>query len=68
MRNGEWLLRIEASGFGFTELCVDRTIATQTCHAHVHESDRKIGTAYLPVFWLGHLAPSRHEFLVMLRA
>ncbi len=66
--NGEWLLRIETSNFAFTELCVNRTDRAQTGHAHVHEGDRKIGTAYVPVFSLGRLAPGRHEFLVMLRA
>ena len=66
--NGEWLLHIETRNFVFTELCVNRTEGTQSGHAHVHKGERKIGTAYAPVFSLGRLAPGRHQFLVMLRA
>ena len=66
--NGEWFLHIDTRNFIFTDLCVTRTGRTWVGHAHVHEGDRKVGTAYAPVFSLGHLAPGRHEFLVMLRA
>ncbi|MCV0428390.1 MAG: hypothetical protein K5905_23275 [Roseibium sp.] len=65
---GDWLLHIETTHFSFTDVCVNRSEQSQIGHAHVHKGDRKIGTAYAPVFSLGHLAPGRHVFSVVLRA
>ncbi|WP_136661111.1 hypothetical protein [Nitratireductor sp. XY-223] len=65
--SGERLLIIEASNFTFTDLCVGKTDATHIGHAHIHQGDRKIGTAYSPIFSLGTLPPGTHEFVVTLR-
>ena len=65
--SGERLLIIEASNFTFTDLCVGKTDATYIGHAHIHQGDRKIGTAYSPIFSLGTLPPGRHEFVATLR-
>jgi len=65
---GSWQLRIEASGFRFTALCVTDAAAVPVGHAHVILADRKIASAFTPVVDLGVLPPGDHQVQVVLRA
>ena len=66
--DGSWQLRIEASGFRFTALCVADAAAVPVGHAHVILDDRKIASAFVPVVDLGVLPPGDHQVQVVLRA
>jgi hypothetical protein len=65
--DGSWRLKIDATDFQFTDLCVANAAAMPRGHAHVIEGDAKRASAYAPELILGHLAPGRHEFRVVLR-
>lgn len=65
---GDWILQIEAQGFLFTESCGEVTEVGAIGHAHVYVDGQKVGTAYQPVFALGHLNQGPHIITVSLRA
>lgn len=64
---GRWTLRVDASGFRFTALCLSEAEAIPVGHAHVIRNGVKVASAYHPIVDLGVLQPGRHVVTAVLR-
>lgn len=65
--SGRWVLRIDAVGFQFTQICLTEADPIPVGHAHIIVDGVKVASAYHPIIELGALPPGRHRVRAILR-
>ncbi len=63
-----WVLLLDTENWTFSDLCAQEKKGQLVGHAHIYLNDQKIGTTYLPIFYLDHLPKGEHTISVSLRA
>ncbi|WP_299726435.1 hypothetical protein [uncultured Tateyamaria sp.] len=64
---GRYLIKLQASDFMFTDLCVADAEAIPVGHAHVHVNGEKVASAYTPIVEIELSEPGTHVIDVVLR-